>query len=141
MSTTCSPRPASATGPKPSPTPTSTGSPEPSPRRPGPSRNGQAAGQEQDATPSAWSRQQRGSRRRRSLYAGQLAISASAKPSELAHLSSPFTSRTDNEERPESAGRQQVGLKSDHARCLGQVSAGCASIRRSERIGGRLTPP
>src|SRR5258708_7370218 len=79
MSIISSPRPASATEPKPSPTPTSTGSPEPSPQRPGTVLQGASGSQEQDATPSAGSRQQSGIRRR-SLYVDQLAISAAAKP-------------------------------------------------------------
>src|SRR5260370_39450851 len=73
------PRPASAPEPKPSPTPTSTGSPEPWPQPPGTVLQGASGWQEHRATPSAWSRQQSGSRRR-SLYVDQLAISAAAKP-------------------------------------------------------------
>src|SRR6516225_4956808 len=97
MSIISSPRPASATEPKPSPTPTSTGSPEPSPQRPGTVLQGASGWQEQDATPSAWSRQQSGSGRR-SLYVptGHL---RGCKAPEPANLCSPLTSRADNQER------------------------------------------
>src|SRR6516225_3108417 len=97
MSIISSPRPASATEPKPSPTPTSTGSPEPPPQRPGTVLPGASGRQEQDATPSAWSRQQSGTRKR-SPYATSRPSPGLQSP-EPANLCSPRSSRADNEER------------------------------------------
>src|SRR5271157_2922230 len=103
MSIISSPRPASATEPKPSPTPTSTGSPEPSPQRPGTVPQGASGRQQQDATLASAPESPASGSRRRSLYAGQLAISAAAKPPNRLISTRHAAPRADKEERAESA--------------------------------------